>query len=635
MGLMADAWFLHDGKQQAGPFGIAELTVVLAAFPDPRQTLVWREGFDSWKKAGSIPELANRLAPATPQPPPLSPERELRGGPQIPDAGIAPEDPLPEAPEPHRLDNFIAQSWRGEYPLWVSYWIFGFLGGIVAGAIALAASHLLTADKGYQPLSIFASMTIVWLAVFAVSTWQLVAVWRSAGRRIRERARMGKYALWAGLAKVAVVFGCLRLVGDFANTGLPPLTEAFRVAFLDDPGLPAYSIRVMRNGTEAEITGGFKYGLTEDFSKVLRASPDIKVVHLNSYGGRIGEAESLGKVIRERGLITYTSSTCQSACTIAFAGGRERWIHQRAQLGFHTAAFPGMGEAEMATDTAEAYRAAGFDAGFITRVLATPHEDMWTPSVDELRRANVITAVSMGNDFAASGLGGDIGKEGFAAHLTKHIAALQTLKQKLPDAYRVVIDACYASYEAGQTDNEMNAAATAEYVRVVRAYRSLADDAVLVEFARLIADELEFLATKSATACYRRTLGIGDEDDDADFPESMRDRAFALSKHTMATAAARPTVAEDVRRPLWSEVARRLKTRGHGADAFQFLEKIAVEPDQHAAYCIFIVAFLREITALDEHEAALLLRNLWARNERRSSTYGSLPGREDFFFLQR
>jgi len=43
------------------------------------------------------------------------------------------------------------------------------------------------------------------------------------------------------------------------------------MSFLDDPDIPAYSIRVMRNGTEAEITGGFKYGLTDDFVKILNA----------------------------------------------------------------------------------------------------------------------------------------------------------------------------------------------------------------------------------------------------------------------------------------------------------------------------------------------------------------------------
>jgi hypothetical protein len=96
------------------------------------------------------------------------------------------------------------------------------------------------------------------------------------------------------------------------------------MSFLDDPDIPNYSIRVMRNGTEAEIAGGFKYGLTSDFLKILSASRQIRIVHLDSLGGRIAEAISLNKVIRSRGLDTYVSSNCMSACTIAFAGGTRR-----------------------------------------------------------------------------------------------------------------------------------------------------------------------------------------------------------------------------------------------------------------------------------------------------------------------
>ena len=45
----------------------------------------------------------------------------------------------------------------------------------------------------------------------------------------------------------------------------------------------------MRDNSEIEISGGFKFGLTEDFEKAMREFPGIHVVHLNSVGGRIGE----------------------------------------------------------------------------------------------------------------------------------------------------------------------------------------------------------------------------------------------------------------------------------------------------------------------------------------------------------
>src|SRR5262249_975701 len=156
---------------------------------------------------------------------------------------------------------------------WLTYWIFNFLGSVILFVMASVAGEVLFANAAYEPRSIFAAVSFIWLSSLAVSIWQLVAVWRSASRRIQERTRIGKYAPWPGLAKGAVILGVLQLIVAFANKGLPQLTEVSRVAFMDDPSIPAYSIRIMRNGTEAEITGGFKYGLTDDFLKILRASP--------------------------------------------------------------------------------------------------------------------------------------------------------------------------------------------------------------------------------------------------------------------------------------------------------------------------------------------------------------------------
>jgi hypothetical protein len=285
-----------------------------------------------------------------------------------------------------------------------------------------------------------------------------VAVWRSASRRSQERTLVGKRALWAGLAKFAVVIGLLRFISEFSTTGVPQLLELSSMAFIDDPSIPAYSIRIMRNGTEAEITGGFKYGLTDEFLKIISASPQIKVVHLNSNGGRIGEAVSLNKVIRDRSLSTYTSSGCLSACTVAFVGGRERWILWRAKLGFHRPAFPGMRDADLveaANLQKEIFAAAGIEAGFVNRAVATPNKEMWSPSLDELRRANVITNISDGSDFAASGFGAEVTRESMSSMLVKMSPTLQAMKERNPKKYDTVIDACYKSYVAGRTENEM------------------------------------------------------------------------------------------------------------------------------------------------------------------------------------
>ena len=141
----------------------------------------------------------------------------------------------------------------------------------------------------------------------------------------------------------------------------------------------------MRDGTEAEIVGGFKFGLTEDFKKVLAASRQIKVVHLDSVGGRAGEGRMLYELIRDRGLSTYVSSKCMSACTVAFAAGRERASFGEVHpLDFIEGHSPGTKERELDSAQADIFRKAGFDAKFIQTAMSTPHKDMWKPSEDVL-----------------------------------------------------------------------------------------------------------------------------------------------------------------------------------------------------------------------------------------------------------
>lgn len=464
------------------------------------------------------------------------------------------------SPDRHRpFNNFVARNWRGEFPLWLSYWVFGFLGNIIIGLIPLLAVEAFSADAGYEPRTVFARVVATWLGVFVVATWQLVGVWRSARRRIDERRRSGKRAWWARLAKLAAILGFLHLVPEFGNAGAPQITELYRMAFMDDPDIPAYSIRITGNGTEAEITGGFKYGLSDDFLRIVRASPQIRVVHLNSIGGRIGEAKKLNKLIRDHGLNTYVSAQCisVSACTLAFAGGHERWLLDGAILGFHAPAFPGMSNAVLADAVMvqkDLFAAAGFDSNFVSRALATANEDVWTPSSDELLRARAITAVSDGSNYAASGYGAavtredvaaktansnqfkkamepaDVTREDVAAKLTKVLPVLGTIRERLPEDYATIVDDSYRRYMSGQPDTKIIAATEGKLFSIMTAYRPLADDAVLVDLGKLFAERYAL----NPTVCHFYASGAGGASDFLpDIPELLIQRSTSESASSL------------------------------------------------------------------------------------------------------
>ena len=73
----------------------------------------------------------------------------------------------------------------------------------------------------------------------------------------------------------------------------------------------------------------------------------MRTVILSGPGGRASVGFALFQMFRERKLATHVSSTCASACTIAFLGGVERTVSPSGRLGFHAASFPGMGEGDM------------------------------------------------------------------------------------------------------------------------------------------------------------------------------------------------------------------------------------------------------------------------------------------------
>ncbi|WP_315833034.1 DUF4339 domain-containing protein [Bradyrhizobium prioriisuperbiae] len=58
---MSEIWHYADGGEARGPVTLAALTEALSRLPDPGQTLVWRDGFENWKPADRVEEIAELL----------------------------------------------------------------------------------------------------------------------------------------------------------------------------------------------------------------------------------------------------------------------------------------------------------------------------------------------------------------------------------------------------------------------------------------------------------------------------------------------------------------------------------------------------------------------------------------------
>lgn len=285
-----------------------------------------------------------------------------------------------------RLRSFVMRHWRGEFSLPISFWV-NWLWSTVAIAIALRCVGLLVAPDNH-PLIIALAVSAGWLFAAAINLWWLLGVWRSARK---HKARGGRRH-WAGAARIVVILGFLGLASTVAKEAYPQLQECWRIAF-GDPLIEEYELQILRGGTELEYTGGIKFGATADVRRLLDADPYISVIHLNSTGGRLGEARKLRDLIRERELVTYAAEECNSACAIAFMGGVQRFLAPGGKLGFHRGYFPGLSTKELDRLNKEVGRwliAQGVAEWFVNRLNSTPNKSMWWPSPEELKRADVI-----------------------------------------------------------------------------------------------------------------------------------------------------------------------------------------------------------------------------------------------------
>ena len=585
-------WYLWDGTAQLGPMNLAALEARIRSHADAARLRVWTQGLMEWKTVEDA--LGPAFAMAAPPLPP-----------RLPVAVFDRETP--------QAQNFIARHWRGEYPLWVSYWVVGIASNLAALVAILLLSQFMVTQVTYVPLALWAFFAGLWSGLVGLGIWQAVGIWRSATRRRIERQAAGKRAPWAVLAKVAVCLGGLQLGAVLAKAGIPQIAEASRMAFMGDPSIPSYAVRAMNNGTEAEIIGGIKYGLTADFERLLQQSPGMRVVHLDSVGGRIGEGKKLNALIRERKLDTYVEVKCMSACTLAFAGGKQRILRKGAVLGFHRGAFPGSQSDDVGSGVErEIYAAAGFSKAFIDRALATANSDMWKPDVAELMSYRVVTKLSDGDEFAVGGYGGPaLSSEEWDKALLKATPAYGAVKQKYPADYAEILDIFVKEAARGTPRAAMIGKARARFNELIKTLLPQADDAALIEFTRLATDEYRALQAQDPAACYKYVSGTDvDESIMRMIPPELVKRETSVHEKIIQSAQRRDKAGST--EAAWTKIRDNLVRKGYSAVELQAMGDKTIPPSSWARYCAATIDLYDEIVNLPARDASVVLREMYA-----------------------
>lgn len=291
--------------------------------------------------------------------------------------------------------NYMRRHWRGELSLPVAFWVNFVALNLLLLVLRPVAEQVLVALALDDDPRFMARVALLHVAFVygLIYPWQIVGTWRSAGRWLVQRQR----PLWplAGRAVVAVsLAGTLVTLG----AGAPVYRDVVAIALGPDR-YANYSVKRIGDGSLVHFQGYLGYRAARDLRRVLASGPEVHGIILDSSGGWIASGRSLGRVIQESGLNTYSFEGCHSACATAFIAGSNRYLADEARLGFHQYAVPFGGLEPYSNMWLEQQRdlqyfhSQGVSPSFLARLFQAEHGEAWYPTQRELMAAQVITGV--------------------------------------------------------------------------------------------------------------------------------------------------------------------------------------------------------------------------------------------------
>lgn len=614
-------WYiLRDGTKE-GPYSAQRLGQLIETGHLKPDDLLWKPGLVEWTLAGDIPGLlappatATEGIPSLPRniDPAIQETSELRTSDQLsPSRADSESSPLTDRPsDKARRGSYIFHHWRGELSLPISYWVNGFL----VTAIFVIVTAIVPWDNfviSRSPKLYSTAIIALWLLLAITTIWQLVGIWRSANNYLRQ----GKSTLWGNLAKIAIVLGLIRAVGNFASVGIPQVTEYAKIATGEDP-IGTYQLRVLRDASELEIAGAIAFGLTEDVRRTLDAHPTVRIVHLNSSGGRVSEARNLRDLIDSRALTTFTASTCFSACTLAYAAGHKRFIARNARLGFHQYSFPGVKEHEFQLEyekDKQDWLARGFARTFVDKAFATPNTEMWKPTHRELFEGGVVTGYPESDDVAVTGFKlKDL--ENIEAEFAKN-PLFSTLKTYEPATYDRLMSDIRSGLQQGRSQAELREKMLPLVQSIYMQRLPYGSDSALRSFTDLVVEQMKVLYSIDPALCYDYVYSQGPgakSDMTKYFSKELQQKEFLVMAEVIRSAAGqtnRPPNEKQIEKQRASVLAS--LAQRYGDDV-----QVLIDPELGRANkektCELTYKFYQTILELPERESGELLRFAFAR----------------------
>jgi hypothetical protein len=394
--------------------------------------------------------------------------------------------------------NWFKLHWQGLLPLDLSYWVNVFAIGIALLFISPLFFQILTDSEASLA---FRGVTIIafYVVITGVVIWQLTGLYRSADKHTSRGGATG----WAVMAKLMVLIGIGRYCYDMNQTGVPFILESGKL-IVGTSRLPPLSIRVMNQGTEVELLGGLEFGTSNTLAQVLVNNPSIKIIHLNSMGGRIAEAKKLALLVKKNKLITYSKTQCLSACPIVFLAGKKKLLGNSAKLGFHSASFgdvSGSEVEELNKSLLYQLKEANVPSWFVKKVSKISSEDVWNPSTDELIKAGVIDKVVDSGNYALSGVSDWDKTNTIDQELQKH-EVYKSLNEFDIQGYKAVREKMVVAIKDGTPLNTLTTSVNRYlYVERLNHYMQLGGDEEVILYMESQIAQMEYLRTDYPAKC--------------------------------------------------------------------------------------------------------------------------------------
>lgn len=434
------------------------------------------------------------------------------------------------------IPGFIGKHWRGDYSLAISYWVVGICTAICISILG-EIGHSISGSLNFGTRATGFMILIMFSSIWALALWYVVGVWRSADKH----SKRGGSETWATIAKLVILINLIAAASNIYNQSAI-ITEGARMLIGKD-NIPPYKIKVIRDGTELELSGGMPNGTAEAIEHSLNQTPNVRTIHLNSIGGRVSEGYKLYSIIKSRNLTTYTSAECASACTIAFLGGRERYISENGKLGFHSTSIgddDGAIVVEINNELRQALKSNGVPNDFIDHALSTSHNNIWFPSQQELLKAHVIDSVVDSRYFGISGIGQWVDAykiEKSLLNVPFYSALAEYDKTNFARVRNILVFGIQNGKSQTEIQNEIHKVLFNE---LFPRYLTSSPDKQLIDYWRSQIAQMKYLRSKDLQLCADFTYSEyskSKRDFQNEFPEEMKKGYFeALTEMIKATA---------------------------------------------------------------------------------------------------